>query len=251
MGDGSRASFVGEATFAGCFALCERPRAEVTAWLPPGIALARSGGASGDAHTVAFAFGTHTGSATRFAGFDLRLGIVYQEIGAFVPSVLRDESLEPELYVARMYSSFYPAVWNGNAHYGFAKELAEIHRIGPRFRVLGPERRTLLEGVAEPTGEWRVPSAGAVPTLEHVREIFALPVLGRLADGRLVRSRFCFEFGAASVRPVDAAVCVEAPLAPGVEVGDYADGALGSLEVRDMIWRLSWPEPFGGATTRS
>ncbi len=236
---GTRASFVGEATFSGCFALCSRPRAELEAWLPTGTRLASDPG------LVAFAFGTHGGSATRFAGFDLRLGIVYDELGIFVPNVVRDGSTERELYVARMYSSYYPAVWNGNAHYGFAKELVEIHRLGPIYCVLGADRRTLLHARSEPRGEWRLPAPGPIPALEQVREIFALPVLGRLADGRRLRSRFRFEFGGARVRPVDVCVDVEAILAPGVRPGEYADGASGSVEVSGMIWRLTWPEKRG------
>jgi hypothetical protein len=232
----TRASFVGEATFSGCIALCARSRSELEAWLPAGARLAEG------ASRVAFAFGTHSGSATRFAGFDLRLGIVYHELGVFVPGVIREGGSEPELYVARMYSSYYPAVWNGNTHYGFAKEHVEIHRLGALYCVLGPDRRTLLEARSEPTASWRLPARGAIASLDEVREIFALPVVGRLADGRLVRSHFHFEFGAARVRPADVAVEIAAILAPGVRPGTYADGASGSIEVQNMIWRLSWPE---------
>jgi hypothetical protein len=229
----ARANFVGEATFSGCIAFCTRPRAELEAWLPAGTRFA-SADSGGSTSVVAFAFGTHTGSATRFGGFDLRLGIVYQELGIFLPWVARATRAEPELYVARMFSSFYPAVWNGNTHYGFAKELVEIHRLGALFTVIGPERRTLLEAVTEPVGEWRLPSRGSDRALEQVREIFALPVLGRLADGRFVRSRFSFEFAAARVRDVDACVALDE--------SEYVDGPSGSLEVSDMTWRLSWPE---------
>jgi hypothetical protein len=80
-----------------------------------------------------------------------------------------------------------------------------------------------------------------------VRSLFTtLPVLGRRTRGDFVVSRFAWDLGDASARPGDAVVTLAAPIPPTVPARECADLPAGSVEVRGLVWDLSWPAPWTG-----
>src|SRR5882724_1686714 len=115
--------FVGQARFSGCIAFTNWRRAEVEAFLPPELQLATNAVAA-DLHPVVFVFGDQAAGAILFAGFTVPTGAAYQELAIVVPFVRYRGGRHLHSYVPRMYSSYFPAVWHGNAHYGFSKEMA-------------------------------------------------------------------------------------------------------------------------------
>ena len=111
------------------------------------------------------------------------------------------------------------------------------------FLVTGEDGSLLLHADVEPTGTWAPAARTDTPNFDAMRAVFVLPALGRRADGRLVSSYFDWDFTNAHVRPVDACVSIDASFLPGLRPGLHHDAPAGTFEVRDMIWRLSWPEP--------
>ena len=52
-------------------------------------------------------------------------------------------------YVPRMYSSYYPATWHGNASYGLAKEMAKMSWQGPGFLLASDDDALLLHAAVD------------------------------------------------------------------------------------------------------
>jgi len=107
-------------------------------------------------------------------------------------------------------ASYFPAVRNGNVHFGVAKELARLAWDGRAFAVRRDDGDVLLDAVTHATGPWTAARAGGPPGFEAMRAVFACPVVGRKGDGRYVRSAFGW---------------------------DFAD----AVEVRGMLWKVAWP----------
>jgi hypothetical protein len=229
--------WVGAADFHGAVFASSRPREEIERWLPPGLELA-----GGDARMpLVFLCGEQLAGATRFAGITLPLGIRYDEFALCVPWVRHVSSPRSHCYVARMFSSYFPATWSGNAHYGFAKEMAKLTRDGPTLRFVGEDATLRLELQLEARAPFG-PARSVDPAVTALREMLALPVLGRRADASFVRSAFGFGFERAEVRHAAAALAVATPLVPGFPTGAYQGDDDATLEVRHLPWRLSWPE---------
>jgi hypothetical protein len=140
-----------------------------------------------------------------------------------------------------MYASYFPAVADGNNHYGYTKELCRLGWEGPIYVVSREDGRLILHADTEPAGPWRPAGSTDLPGFDAVQAFASQPMLGRRADGSWIVSAFDWSFDRARIRPVDCSVSVVAPLARGLPPRRYADVAPGSFEVRDMIWRVSWP----------
>jgi hypothetical protein len=243
-GDDSRVSapsFVGTARFNGVIAFSNRSRSDVARCLPPGLELAANRSSAPDVHPLVFLFGEQTEGGTVFAGLTLPLGLRYHELALAVPFVKHSSGTRLHTWIARMYSSYFPATWNGNAYYGFAKEMAQMEQHGGLFVATGDDGKLLVHASVESTATWSNDPASEIPHFDAMREVFALPIVGRKASGDLVCSYFGFDFDDARVRACDASVFVDRPIVGGLATGDYPDVASGSIEVSGMAWRLSWP----------
>jgi hypothetical protein len=236
-------SFAGQAAFNGCIAVCSWPRAEVAALLPPELVLAGGDAPGRERHPVVFVFGEHTEGATLFGGLTFALGVDYHEFALAVPFVRHRAGRFLHTFVPRMYASFFPAAWAGNTHYGLAKAMATMGWHGPQFVITAPDGALLLHASIEAAGAWQAAALGAWPALLALRQAFALPIAGRRNDGSYVASYFGWDFTEALVRPIDAAVAIDAPLVDGITPRWCSALDAGAFEVRRMLWRLSWPGP--------
>ncbi len=137
---------------------------------------------------------------------------------------------------------YFPATWNGNTHYGFAKETARMYWHGSVFVIRTETGTLLLRAAVETTADWTSAISCALPNFAAMQAVFSLPVLGRKANGTYVGSCFGWDFGNAVVRPADACISIDAPLIAGLTPRRCDDVSSGTFEVRGMIWRLSWPQ---------
>lgn len=233
-------SFVSQANLNGCISFSNWPRQDVEKLLPTGMELARNVSTTPDVHPVAFIFGDLTHGATMFGGFTFPTGIAYQEFALAIPFVKHRASRHLHTYIPRMYSSYFPPTWSGNAHYGFAKEMASLRWQGSVFLITTDET-LLLHAAVEATGNWTSGSGCELPNFAAMSEIFCLPVVGRRTDGADICSFFGWDFSAAAIRPADAYVSIDAPLCDGLSPRRCHDVPSGTFEVCGMIWRLSWP----------
>jgi hypothetical protein len=76
-----------------------------------------------------------------------------------------------------------------------------------------------------------------------MRHVFALPIVGRRANGSYVASYFGWDFGAARVRPARAMLSIDTHLVEGLAPRSCSTVESGTFEVQRLIWRLSWPFP--------
>ena len=232
-------SFVGQARFDGCIAFTNWTRKDVAALLPPDVRLAANTTSTPHLHPVVFVFGEHSRGTLLFGGLAVPTGIAYFEFGMAIPFVEDRGGLG--VYVPRMYASWFPPVWSGNVHYGFAKRLARMGWHGSVFVVGSDAEGLLLHAAAEPAGGWSPGSGCGLPHFAALRETFSLPIVGRRDDGSLVRSFFDWGFDTAMVRPADSCISIDGPVLDGLAPRRCHDAPAGTFEVRGMVWRLSWP----------
>ncbi len=231
------ATFVGQATFNGCIAVTTWPRRDVMALLSDGLTLAEHA-AGDDGHPVVFVFGEQTGGAVRVGGYPFPVGQDYREVCVAVPFVRHVHGRHLHTFIPRMYATYLPAVSNGNTHYGFSKRMASISWEGAFYLATSLTGALLLHIETE-----AVKSAAAPASLAAVRAMFALPMLGRRADGRYVTSYFDWDFDTATVGTADVAVSIADGGLDAVAARRCPDLPSGSVAVRGMVWRLSWPMP--------
>ncbi|MEO8605451.1 MAG: hypothetical protein ABI629_22975, partial [bacterium] len=145
-------SVAGQAHFDGCLAMAAWPRAVVEALLPLELQLAPRALAADDAaatHPILVVFGEHTDSAMVVAGLLVPAQLRYWEFCLAIPYVTHRRGRILHTYVPRMFSSYAPVVWDGNARFGLAKQLAEMGWDGPQFIVTGADGALLWHaGVA-------------------------------------------------------------------------------------------------------
>lgn len=244
IADPAARSFAGQAIFDGFVAVCNRARAEVAGLLGPDLALAENVSETPDVHPLVFVVGEQREGATIVGARGLPLGIRYTEVALLVPFVTLAGGRYLHLFVPGMCCGFAPATLSGNWFYGFAKRPGTVHRDGDLAVATAADGATLFRAVVEPQGVWRGVGEGeAPPVLDWLREALRLPVLGRIASGTLVTSYFDWGFERAAVRPSRSTITVTVPFAPGLPPAEYRDGAAGGMEVRDIVWRLTWPQP--------
>ena len=124
--DTAGGSFAAEATFNGCIAFFNWARKEVERLLPPDLELAVNRSAAPDLHPVSLVFGDQTEGAWIVAGRRLPLDFNYQELTLAVPFVKHRQGRYLHTYVPRIYSSNWPAVWDGNVNYGLGKRMGTM-----------------------------------------------------------------------------------------------------------------------------
>src|SRR4030095_9646120 len=236
-------SYVGQAVFNGCIAFCNWRRDDVAAVLPGELQLATTTSAPAF-HPVAFIFGEQTEGATIFAGITFPLGVRYHEFAMAIPFVEHRPGRALHIFVPRMYSSFFPATWAGNAHYGLAKAMATIQWHEATVSITTPDGATPFGACGEPAGDWTPGSCCTLPNFADVRAVFDMPVIGQRDDGSYVTSYFGWDFAAALVRPARATLSIAAPLARGIIPQTCNGLPSATFEVQRMIWRLSWPSAF-------
>jgi hypothetical protein len=234
-------TFVGEARFDGCIVFCNRPTRHLTRLLPPDLALARNTSTDPDLHPLVFIFGRLSDGATIFGGITFPMGIRYDEFAVAIPFVKHRLANHVHTFVPRMYSSFFPAMWAGNAHYGLSKGMASLRREGSLIVMTTPEGELLFHAVVEAADRWLAGSSCDLPNFAAVQAVLAQPVLGRKRDGAYVESHFGWDFSGARVRCARAAVSVDAPIAEGLTIDWYEGLRSATFEVRGLMWRLSWP----------
>ncbi len=235
-------AFNGQATFAGRLCVVGLPRADVVATLPPSLELMSGGCVDPAQHPVLFVFGEQADGTLLVGGRPVPLGIHYGEFAVLVPFVRQRHDATPHVFVARMCSAYFPATWHGNAHYGFAKTTARMRTEGPLFVLSDDDDRLLLHAAVEPRGPWEPATTATLPTIVAVRRLFEhLPVLGRRADGSILCSRFGWDFTHADLRPAAGWISIDGPLLEGLGPRLCAGVPGGTLEVRNLLWKLSWP----------
>ena len=173
------------------------------------------------------------------------MGVSYREFAVAIPYVTRRGGRHLHTYVPRMYSSLYPPVRDGNLHYGFNKALADLERHGPIVSLIAADGPLLWHATIEPIEEWyrAGETTRSSPALAALQAAFDLPIVGRKANGRYVRSYFGFDWEGAQARPVQSAISIDVPLVDGLGPGHCHSVPGGALEVRGLLWRLSWPVP--------
>jgi hypothetical protein len=243
--DGPPESFVGQARFSGVVSVCNWPRREVAALLPADLALAANASMAPDLHPVVFIFGEQADGATFFGNVRFPWPIRYGEFGLAVPFVMLYRGSSLYTFIPRMYSSYFPAVWHGNAHFGFSKEMATMRWEPPLFVMTSDRGRLLFHAAVEDGGDWWPATAGGPPNLGAVREMFACPILGRKAAGTWVVSYFAWDFSDSLVRATNALISIDGPILPALRPRTDQAVAGGAFEVRDMLWSLSWPSVAG------
>jgi hypothetical protein len=236
--DAPPASFAGLAWFSGVIACATWPRDVLAARLPDGLALAAPVEPTAR-HPVVFVFGEQAGPAVLRAGLALPTGAPYGEFGIFVPYAQGGDG-RLCTYVWRMCSTYFPAVWEGNRRY-FAKAVAKMSwRTDGTFVLASEGDRPLFSALVEGPDEWTSGRGGGPSWLGPVRDAFALPMVGRPERSGLAWSRFGWDFEAASLGPARLAAWVDGTLvddAAALEID-----VVGAVAVRDMAWRLSWPD---------
>lgn len=235
-------SFVGRADFNGCIAFCNWRKEDVAAVLPADLELAENISSTPEVHPVAFIFGEQTAGATIFAGVTFPMGVSYHEFAMAIPFVRHRRGRYLHTFVPRMYSSFPPATWAGNAHYGLAKEPASMRWHRPLFVIATPGGGLLFHASVEPAGDWAPGPRAELANFAAMRAVFSLPVVGRRHDGTYVASYFGWDFGAARVRPARAWLSIDAALVEGLAPRWCTALAPGTFEVGRMTWKLSWPD---------
>lgn len=237
------ASLVTRAIFDGCMVCRALPRSEVERALPAELRLP-SGPPNSDRHPVLFLFGEQARGATRVGNIDVQWGIAYQELIVAVPFVAPQGSGRLCVYVTAMYSSYYLSNWEGSVAYGFQKRLAAAGWRGPIYAVTTPEDGLVFQASVEPASSWRRATEAPPSALSALERISALPWLGRKPNGVFVQSRSLWLLDAAQARSVEACVMLHVPPAVGLPTGRYEPVRGGGVEVRGMVWWLSWPRSF-------
>lgn len=236
-----RDSFLTQANFHGHIMFSNWPRTDVERLLPRELELCTNTSSTPEAHPVVFIFGAQKEGAMTFGGLTVPLGVNYEEVAISIPFVRHKAGKHIHVYVARMYSSYAVATWNGNFHYGFSKEMAKLWWQGPIYVVTREDDALLMHTTVEPSGDWVPGCSCELPNFAALHAVFALPILGRKTNGMYVCSYFGWDFGNARVRPADACVSIDSPLIVGLTPRRCHNVPSGTFEVDGMLWKLSWP----------
>jgi hypothetical protein len=231
-------SYAGQAYFNGCIAFCNWRKEDAAALLPAELELAENTSSAPEVHPVVFTFGEQTEGATIFGGMTFPMGVSYHEFAFAIPFVKHRRGRNLHTFVPRMYSSYFPATWTGNAHYGFGKEMAAMQWQDALFVVATAAGETLFTSAVESVGDWVSGRGCDLPNFAAMRAVFTLPIVGRRSDGTFVASYFGWDFDVAQVRPARATLSIVAQLTGGLTPQTYAGLDSGTFEIRRMIWRL-------------
>lgn len=238
----------GKSTYHGRIVVTNVDRALVADLLPAGLQLAAAASAPLAQHPLIVLMGHQTDTAWDLGGGQLPVGQDYRELIALVPFVQRVGSSRWHNFIVRMYLDDFAALKIGNLHYGYAKQLATFGETPARFSTA---RRGVAMHTAESTalGGWHGDQdAGThIPNYPALKQIFDMPVLGRLDYGtrRFVCSYFAWQYDATTVRPIDVRHTIRAPfvnaMARWMRLGELRSVSGGAVEVRDIDWRVAFP----------
>ncbi|MBK7974197.1 MAG: hypothetical protein IPK07_13270 [Deltaproteobacteria bacterium] len=236
---------VGQAVFHGCIVTLSWPRAWAERLLPDGLALATPGGSDRPPnHPVVAIFGEQTQGATVFGGVPLPMNIRYPEFAIAIPFVQRPGSHRIQTFVPAMGSGYFPAIWHGNQFYGFSKARITIERRGSLVWMSGPTGGLWMHAAVAAETRWSRRRELEGTALDEIEAALRLPILGQRADGSLVQSWWDLAFRHSLVRVCSAWVAFEKAFVAGLPVGVHQAEPLHSVEVRGMLWQLSWPTRF-------
>lgn len=239
---------VGQAVFHGFLLTFAWPRAWAKRLLPDGLVLALPGaGERPRRHPIIVMFGDQTQGATVFGGVPFPWNVRYAEFAIAIPFVQRPGSHRIETFVPAMGSGYFPAIWHGNHFYGFSKKPIAIERQGSLVWMNGPTGALWMHAaVAGETARWSRRRHLACAALDEIEECLRLPILGQRSDGSIVRSWWDLSFRHALVRECGAWVAFEHAFVPDLPLGIHQAAPGHCVEVRGMLWRLSWPTRFDG-----
>jgi hypothetical protein len=234
----TRVAFAGQARFCGLVTSTMQPRERVAQLLPDDLWIEDD---STGLNPIVFVMGEQHSGTALFGGVVVPPNVRYREFLLAVPGVHHSKSNQPHLFVPKMYASYFPAVWNGRENYGLSKELGEVeNREGIRL-LTDAGGALVLHALTESRSDWM--SESDAPACWHsLRAYFDQPVLGRKPNGRYVRTQFDWDLSTARIRHIDCCTVVDATLPCGLEAGAYS-GSDRSCSVRNMMWRVGWPEP--------
>lgn len=219
------------------------PSACVRKLLPQQLRLAPGSSVTGAWAPVVFIFGRQSEGANIFGGVTLRTRTSYCEFALGLPGVFHERYGGPFTYFPSMVCSHLPAVWLGNAHYGFAKRLGSMAWTRSLFSVTDNRGSLVFDAVVEPQGAWD--EAADVEVFRDVKaHMTTNPILGRKSNGTWVLSHFDWDSSDATARSVRATPCAYPPLSPALDPYDDGRPAPVGVEVSQMIWRLGWPTPL-------
>src|SRR5262249_5149920 len=181
-------SYAGQAHFNGCIAFSNWQKEEVAAVLPDELELAVNTSAAAELHPVVFIFGEQTEGATIFGGVTFPMRVNYHELAFAIPFVKNRRGTHLHPFVPRVVSVFFPARWAGNGNYGLGKGMGTMRWEGPRFAVAMADGTMVFHASIEPVGGWEAGPRCDLPNFAGMRDVFALPVVGRRTDGTYVTS---------------------------------------------------------------
>jgi hypothetical protein len=225
-------AFAGQATFGGCLAVVPVDRRTLQSRLPPSISLPQG---DADECPCLLVFGEQADGKTFFGGLTVPWGLRYHELMLAIPFARCDRGRD-HLFVSGTVCDFWPAVWNGNTFYGFSKRFAPMSWDGTQFFVKDDDGGVAFCGALEVADR-----TSGKEVFAWIQSAAALPVLGVRGDGVVIRTRFEWDFGAATVEPA----------ALHLTVGKGFDELLllnrpfredGVYRVAGMQWRLGWPD---------
>ncbi len=235
----ARATDAGQSRFDGCLAAIALPRAQVATLLPDEITLAANADDCGT-HPLVVMFGEQIDCAMIVGGLLVPTRLRYWEWCLAIPYVVRRGGRYLHTFVPRMYSSWAPVVWDGNARFGYAKERADMGWDGDQFIATADDGSLRWHAGLQPDGAW---GRAAPPGLDALREAMALPIAGRRADGSWIESYFRLGFGDALLRPTRAVLWFDTALIPGLAPRICHAPAGAAFAVRGMTWRITHPGP--------
>lgn len=238
---------VGQALFHGCLLTLSWPRAWAERLLPAGLALAVPAERERPCHHPVIAvFGEQTRGAIVLGGIPLPFNVRYPEFAIAIPFVQRPGSHRLQTFVPAMGSGYFPAIWHGNQFYGFSKERVEIERRGSLLWMSGPTGSLWMQAAVSCEPRWHRRRDLDCPALDEIEESLRLPILGQRADGSIVQSWWELSFRHALARTCSSWVAFEQPFVPGLPLGVHQAPPRHSVEVRGLLWQLSWPTRFDG-----
>jgi hypothetical protein len=172
-----------------------------------------------------------------YGGVRFDVGVAYDECMLSLPFVRRRGGRQLHTFVAFMVSGDRRATWSGNTHYGFAKRMGRVDRLGDVWTARAALGGPVIHGASHPVAAWRRGTDSAPPAARSITRVFDAPVLGRRKDGSYVASYFAWDLADALVRPTRLRCFVTSGEEDAVDV--TTDEA---LDVQGMRWGLGWPE---------
>jgi hypothetical protein len=243
------AAWGGEAVYLGRVVFLHLTRAEVVKMLPNDLQLAAKKSTSQpDLHPVILLFGRQTQTKLVYPFWTPEAGDDYNELILLVPFVQRLNQQRWHNYVVRMYLDDDLAIQLGNDYYGLRKQKAAFEETDTRFSVT----RDLIERFAfQPTetGAW-MSDPDAEATLDNypeMKQIAAMPVIGRPSWADYICSYFEWDFEGAQVRSISGTSEFLQPFDTGMDswvaLGPIANVTDGAWQLEEFRWRIAFP-PF-------